>query len=214
MSRFGKVWKLLSEIYEIMSKSIILKLNLFLIAILCLSNVSFSQTSADLAEEYNVYNDLLDEMFIGEFTEQLVVERFTEPNNLYIDYPKSHRKLVSRFNDTAKDFFEKNIKSFELENKFNVKVKINLLYGEERKKLFDELNANYFEWDKVFAKTYSKSGNQILTLSRVGFNNKKTKALVNLGYQCGWTCGEGNYILLFKKNEKWKIKKKSMTWIS
>ncbi len=197
-----------------MLKNTILKLSLFLIIILFQSNALYSQTSANFAEEYEVYNGLLEEMFIGEFTEQLVIEKYTKPNDLYIDYPKSHNKYISRFNDTAKDFMEKNKKSIELENKFNVKVKMNLLYGEERKKLFDELNANYFEWEKVFAENYSKSGNQILTLSRVGFNVKKTKALLHLGYQCGWTCGEGNYILLIKKDGKWKIKKKSMTWIS
>lgn len=197
-----------------MSKNIILKFSLILIVIFSQFNVSFSQTSADFIEEYKVYNGLLEEMFVGEFTEQLVIEKFTKPNDLYIDYPKSHNKYLSRFKDTAKDFIEKNKKSYELENKFNVKVKINLLYGDERKELFDKLNANYFEWEKVFAENYSKSGSQILTLSRVGFNNKKTKALLHLGYQCGWTCGEGNYILLIKKNGKWKIKKKSRTWIS
>lgn len=199
-----------------MSKNIIFKLSLFLIVIFSQFNISFSQTSADLIEEYKIYDVLLEEMFIGEFTEQLVIEKFTEPNNLYIDYPKSHNRYLSRFKDTAKDFIEKNKKPFELENKFNVKVKINLLYGDERKKLFVELNATYYsdEWGKILSEKYSKSGNQILTLSRVGFNNKKTKALLHLGYQCGRTCGEGNYILLVKKDGKWKIKKKSRTWIS
>jgi hypothetical protein len=39
-------------------------------------------------------------------------------------------------------------------------------------------------------------------------------ALLFLGYFCGGLCGEGNFILLRREHDGWKVVKAAMTWIS
>jgi hypothetical protein len=79
------------------------------------------------------------------------------------------------------------------------KVKINLI-GEEIRRIF-EGGARDSENDgwKVFHKKYPTAGG-FITLSRVGFNKEKTQSLIYVAHNCGWLCGEGNYILLVKKD--------------
>jgi hypothetical protein len=51
------------------------------------------------------------------------------------------------------------------------------------------------------------------TFSRVGFNFKRTRAVVYVQNLCG-LCGEGFYALLEKYNGKWAVISKAGTWIS
>ncbi len=181
------------------------------------SFTSLNIQSELMPEEYFVYKTILRKMFVGEFTKQLVLEGTTESDSFYKDYPNVRKKLIAQFNGTTEDFIEKNIKSFELNDKFNVGLKVNTLRGNERKELFDELikrSDSYDEWTEVLNRKYSNGGTGIIRLSRVGFNADKNRALVLVGFQCGWTCGESNYILLEKKKGKWKIKRKVMKSIS
>jgi hypothetical protein len=39
-------------------------------------------------------------------------------------------------------------------------------------------------------------------------------AFIYVGYFCGGLCGEGNYLLLRKGPEGWKVEKSAMLWIS
>jgi hypothetical protein len=39
-------------------------------------------------------------------------------------------------------------------------------------------------------------------------------ALMFLGYFCGGLCGEGNFLLLQRQKEGWRVIKSMMTWIS
>ena len=39
-------------------------------------------------------------------------------------------------------------------------------------------------------------------------------ALVFLGFHCGGLCGEGNFLLLRRTGDRWKVIKSAMTWIS
>jgi hypothetical protein len=168
------------------------------------------------SEEYVVYKALLKQMFISENTKRLIIDGLTEADNFYNDYPKVRKKFTSRFKGTTEDFITKNTEAYELNDKFNLEVKLNILNGNEREELFKELNkkGSYDEWAEILSQKYSKGGAEIIRLSRVGFNADKSQALVFVSFQCGWTCGEGNYVLLAKKEGQWKVKKKDMTWIS
>lgn len=196
-----------------MRKCIFLSLVFILFSIFAQAN--FGQTVSE-PEEYIVYKALLKQMFIDENTKRLVIEGFTAADDFYNDYPNVRKKLTSSFKGTTEDFIAKNTKSYELNDKFNLEVKINILNGKERKELFKELNkkSGYDEWADVLSQKYSKGGAEIITLSRVGFNTDKNLALVFVGSQCGWTCGESNYVLLAKKEGRWKVKKKRLKSIS
>lgn len=54
----------------------------------------------------------------------------------------------------------------------------------------------------------------IITLSRVGFDQGMTHALVYLVYNCRGLCGGGSYLLLSKDNVVWTITGKRPIWMS
>jgi hypothetical protein len=164
-------------------------------------------------EEYVVYNALLKEMFIGKETKQLVVEKYTAVSDYSNGDPGQMLEMLSPLSkETTEDFKTKNEQPYELSDRFNLKVKINFLGKNELEQLFRRRDEKYDGW-KIFRQKYRTAG-AIVTLSRVGFNADKSQALIFVGYQCDWLCGEGNYILLIKKEGEWKIEKKSMTWVS
>jgi hypothetical protein len=57
-------------------------------------------------------------------------------------------------------------------------------------------------------------GSYIVSLSRVGFDNAHTEALVYMQYVCGGLCGEGLALFVVKENGAWKVNRVSMLWIS
>ncbi len=117
--------------------------------------------------------------------------------------------------DLARDFDERNNSTAELQNQFTLKSKVNLV-GDEINEILKPWERDFGELEdknwKAFREKYQTFA--ILSLSRVGFNKKRDKALVEFGYQSGWTGGEGHFYLLVKKSDGWKIKKKVMSWIS
>jgi hypothetical protein len=112
--------------------------------------------------------------------------------------------------DAIKDFVTKNRKSSVLKNQFKLKATIILITNSDVKRMFhDSIEGG---WDLFHAKYPNASS--INTLSRVGFSKDKTLALVYYTYSCGGLCGQGQYVLLRKREGQWKIEKESMTWIS
>ncbi|MBC7795825.1 MAG: hypothetical protein H7Z37_03010 [Pyrinomonadaceae bacterium] len=66
---------------------------------------------------------------------------------------------------------------------------------------------------KMLRLKYPETGH-LVTFSRVGFNKKRTQALVSMVRGCGYTCGAGLYFSLNKVNGRWKIKKYAISWVS
>lgn len=185
-----------------------------LISISCVSSV-VAQNAPD-SDEYSVYAALLQQEFVGKGTKEIVVRKQTAVDNFSDDESLTDlmESLPSLAKETFEDFGSRNKNSVELTNKFNLKVKVNLV-GEEINRIFYEsrqLNSKEDGWE-VFHKKYP-TADAIITLSRVGFNKDKSQALMFVAHSCGWLCGEGNYILLVNKADGWKVEKKLMTWIS
>jgi hypothetical protein len=178
------------------------------------ANSVSAQNNPDL-DEYSVFSALLQQEFIGKGTKQLVIKNQTDiynfSNNETLDNLQKY--LLPLEKETFLDFSSRNKQSADLKNKFNLKVKINLV-GEEIGRIFagGERDSENDGW-KMFHKKYPTAGG-FITLSRVGFNKEKTQALIYAAHNCGWLCGEGNYILLVKKDNIWKIEEKLMNWIS
>lgn len=53
-----------------------------------------------------------------------------------------------------------------------------------------------------------------MTLSRVGFNSDRTRALVYVGNQSHWLTGAGFYLVLVKTKGGWSVEHEFMSWIS
>jgi hypothetical protein len=66
---------------------------------------------------------------------------------------------------------------------------------------------------RQFYKKYPRSGGYV-RVSRVGFNRAKDQALVHTSWMCGQRCGEGKYVLLVRRDGKWKIESQFLRWVS
>lgn len=66
----------------------------------------------------------------------------------------------------------------------------------------------------MFYEKYGKQTQGILKLSKVGFNNTRTQALVYYGNQSFYLSGAGFALLYEKVNGKWKKVCKFLLWIS
>ncbi|MEP7075856.1 MAG: hypothetical protein ABI878_08595 [Acidobacteriota bacterium] len=187
------------------------------LAVLCglfVAQFCFAQNLID-AEEYAVYSDLLKKTYGDDATSNFAIHKnisakFIEDDNEYIV-----RKLSPIDVDLIKDFNERNNSEAEIQNRFNLKSKVYLV-GDELKEIFKspQTEGELIEekdWE-AFRKQYQAFS--LLSLSRVGFNKKRDKALVVLGSQYGYLAGDGFYYLLVKKRSGWKIKNKVRAWIS
>jgi hypothetical protein len=169
--------------------------------------------SAPGQEEYSVYAALLKEMFMGKSNPHLVINKYTAVQDFIGSNAKEIlERLPPVTRETIEDFKARNTQSSELSDKFGLKVKISFITDKEIKELFEDHSEGHDGW-KIFPQKYP-GADAIITLSRAGFNADKSQALIFVGYGCGWLCGEGNYLLLVKKDGEWRVEKKSMVWIS
>lgn len=65
----------------------------------------------------------------------------------------------------------------------------------------------------MFRKKFPKSAG-LVSFSNVGFNKQHNQALIFAVWNCGETCGMGEYVLFEKVHAKWKIVKEKGLWIS
>ncbi len=188
------------------------QLALTILCVLLATQLCLSQISID-SEEYAVYTDLI-ESVSGDATKQFAIEKKIDAKFIDFDYKLVVEKLSLDAN-LVKGFNERNNSMKQLENLFDLKSKV-ILLSEAKLKVIFKPERSYGEtaeedWAN-FRKEYQTFS--LLSLSRVGFNKNRDKALVVLGSQYGWLGGDGFYYLLTKKRDGWKIKKKLRAWIS
>jgi hypothetical protein len=191
------------------------KLTLTILSILLATQLCFAQKSIE-AEEYTVYSYLIKSVYDDDATSQFAIEKNTRSKLIEKESWKYLNKKLSPLDAYfVRDFNERNNSPIKLENQFNLKSKVNLLSESELEVIFkpersygETAEEDWANFRKKF-QTFS-----LLSLSRVGFNKKRDKALVEFGSQYGYLGGEGHFYLLVKRNNEWKIKKKILSWIS
>lgn len=52
------------------------------------------------------------------------------------------------------------------------------------------------------------------TFSRIGYNRRRTQAMVYVGYRCDGMCGDGQIVLLERRGGRWTITQTQRLWIS
>jgi len=114
-------------------------------------------------------------------------------------------KIDGRIKD---DFYNKNLKHYIFANKFSAIKGIRVVSVQE---LDAMLNDKENPWG-VGEKSSSYAG--YAYLSRIGFDNTKTKALLYYESAYHFLDGAGMCVLLEKENNKWVIKYELMLWIS
>ena len=100
--------------------------------------------------------------------------------------------------------------SVSLDRLFNIKHDYVLL---DERTFADFFRAKDLEGWEDFYKKYPDSSGYI-SLSRVGFNTTRTKAIIFRKQNCGPLCSSGDYILFEKIDGKWKDVGRFNCWIS
>ena len=129
----------------------------------------------------------------------------------YLDFIK--RGLPQLEDDTLADFRERNTASFPLKDYFPTQTSYVFLTSPEIDQLYQD------GWEAFDSKYPNSRG--ITSLSRIGFNIRYTQALLfkeygnpaELGSDTG-AYGEGNFVLLEKKNGVWIIIGEWLMWIT
>ena len=160
-------------------------------------------------EEYKIYLAVL-----GKDREMFVVRDKTGIDDTAKNYKKSiiREALRELSDETYDDFKVKAEKQASLEKKFPTRNNYTLISLDELKKSFAYVFDDDINWDKFYQEHPKSRG--IYTFSRVGFNRQGSQALVFVTNWCRSLCGEGNFYLLEKENEEWKVVENRMIWIS
>jgi hypothetical protein len=183
-------------------------------SLLTLSPISDGRNAIDQAaisaDEYAVYDAVIDDIFfdikvtsdvgsklrvkllaIGDRTVVYPRQELGPDQNLgSVIAPLLHQEMFA-------DYRTRNQQPATLTRSFNIKIEYVLVGSPES-----------------FRALYERQNGRLdsVNLSRVGFNNAHTEALVYLGHSCGGECGEGFALFLLKEGGVWKVNKKDVLY--
>jgi hypothetical protein len=76
----------------------------------------------------------------------------------------------------------------------------------------EELDSLLYNADRqAFTRQYPDSPGYII-LSEINYNDEATEAMLGIDQECGFLCGVGWYLRLSKKDGRWVVKEKEITW--
>ena len=165
---------------------------------------------AAISDEYAVYDAVIDDIFVDSKVTSDVGTRLRvtllaihertfvyPPQGLGPDQNLGSMIARSLHQETFADYRIRNQQPATLTRLFNIKIEYVLLSSPES-----------------FRALYEKQNGRLnsVNLSRVGFNNAHTEALVYLGHNCGGLCGEGFALFVLKENGVWKVNKKDVLY--
>jgi len=112
-------------------------------------------------------------------------------------------------NETVNDWMQRNAASYEWEDRFNLAAPTVLLTRKANEELPPD-PVNY--WKQL--RTIYPDLTAIEDASRAGFNRSHTQAVILVGYRTGVVGGEGQFVLLEKKNGSWETTHRLRAWLS
>jgi hypothetical protein len=196
---------------------------LLVMVILALPAPGIAQSDKDplAREEYAVYSAVISKNYINYIKKTVRLVVVTTPTCCEVtDEMKDRVPLYfGQFpppaprpsQETLDNYAERNRKTFVLHKSFKLPVKYRIVPYKRIERLFDMIELEE-DW-KAFYRMFPQS-NGYMTLSRVGFNRAMDEALVSRGWMCGSLCGEGRYVLLRKKDGRWRVETDVMIWAS
>jgi len=125
-----------------------------------------------------------------------------------LSFPIDDARYLS--NDLITDFKSKNRHSHILAGHFPNNVNVTLLSESEHDRLFR--GSIEGGWDAFYRKYPGANG--ITRLSRAGFNRQRDTALVYVSNVRNAEVGSGAYLMLAKKDDRWKVISKTRGWIT
>ena len=132
------------------------------------------------AEEYAVYSVLVDNISVRERAQfVLIIDHTDNPSTAGLESPDS------AFPELIQSYLLKAASAYRLENEFKLGNKYQLISERESASM--------------------SSGPPIITLSRVGFNSRRDKALVYFAYRKSETFKREQFVIMIKGPEGWKV---------
>jgi len=160
-------------------------------------------------DEYEVFSTVLSQAkYLQDKSCKMYVvsERTDLPDWIYKKRQEQPLQYDTQFDsDLEKEHSEKNSKSYFLRGQMKSNKRVVLISNSENKELEND-------WSKFSEKYPDACG--IITLSRVAFNEEKTKALVYFGNTRGILYGAGYLIWLSRKDDKYAVIKELCIWKS
>jgi hypothetical protein len=172
------------------------------------------------SEEYTVYSAVLAQIYPSG-PKTFVITSATSDNELltgelikYIEensmFTQSGMFNLKLDEDMVEDYNEKNAEKHMLSaDGFDLPQEVILISSEELDEIFWGEGGG---WNRFYSRFPVATGT--INLSRVGFDNDKTGAIIYIGIQSDFLIGRGDFLLLAKDNGKWRIVDKVMIWIS
>lgn len=165
---------------------------------------------ADQTEAYIVYATVLQELYVQNDIDLLVIRTETKE---FIDREAADHLLES-WQDlhgltarTVEKFLAASAHSIALESRFGLPTRTVLLNAET----FEAFFRNGVSGWKDFYREYPDSSG-LITFSNVGFNAEAGQALVYVERTCGPRCGGGRLVLLRLSDERWIVEAVRDLW--
>ena len=178
------------------------------------------QTQAEDLDEYAVYSAVLQARYSTSSKKE--IKRYViavETKNAFIGYRhgfvRSGETQPTVESETSQDFDSKNKDSFELTDKFTLPVPYSLVSELTLRKIFDRAKDGKPDeegWHRFYKNYPGAPG--IISFTRVGFDAKKTQALLYVAHQSDFLGGSGRFFVLSKQGDTWKIEKEVILWLS
>jgi hypothetical protein len=180
------------------------------IAAVCCVSAALAQNSAVTepyvdADAYQVFSALMSRQGSSGPANTLIIQQETVPHlqgpsDQFPEGPEAciFPDVALKFKDAIADYKRVNQKRWLLQRNFHTDDPYELVTSDTLNVLFGN-----GDWDG-FYKRYPSSGG-FITLSAVGFNRDKTRAILYGGNSCGSLCGSWSFELLEKVDGKWKM---------
>lgn len=192
------------------SRPVLAKISVILsVFLLFTAGVNFARGQMT-GDEHSVYSDLFERLSRNENNRNFVIRNRTEPVLIQdaVLFKKFGKGIVDNFNS-------QNSTSSIIENNFGDKQNVSVV-GDEVNDILKPLERDFGKKEQTnwaeFRRKYNTEA--ILSVSRVGFDKAKLRALLLLGSSSGWTGGDGFYYLMKRENGHWRVKMKVRAWIS
>lgn len=190
--------------------------------------ITCTSYSADTlsAEDYKVYSAVLEQIILSmsDSLEDTNKQFFINVNSKISSYKGGinlvttiNKRDVSMINKGAFNNFKSKKKSFKFDiTYFNKSINNFSIYDFD--KLFDSIhNVNEQKYVEKFWEAIPiifPGYNGYYSLSQIGYNKKRNKAIVSYSYKCGGLCGVFFLVQLKKVKEVWEIEWRTLIGMS
>ncbi len=132
-----------------------------------------------------------------------MMQDFANPKRVYDSAPTTDFSVCT-------DFASRNLRRYSIGDRIRLQVPVVFISDEEIREIFE--GGKPLWWDEFYHRYPGSRG--FVELSRVGFDPYRRQALVYAGWSCGGLCGQGNMIVLEKRDTGWKVVSKETLWVS